>query len=60
MKYYTCDNCEVKLPIIAVVLKGVTGTSGSILQPEEFRERHFCTPKCFWLWVDKCKPKEGL
>lgn len=59
MKYYSCDNpsCEVKGTEPKVVLKGITGTSGGILLPEQCQEKHFCEPKCFWEWADKYHSK---
>lgn len=57
MKYYSCDNCKAEIKAPEVVLKGVTGTSGGILLPEHFHKKHFCTPVCFWQWVDKYHPE---
>jgi len=58
MKHYTCDNCEA---VISggdpnVFLNGIIGSSGGILLPELFQEKHFCGPECFWQWVDKHHP----
>lgn len=58
MKYYKCDNCEKEVPHkdAPVVLSGVTGTSGGILLPEFFCEKHFCSPTCFWEWIRRYDP----
>lgn len=52
MRQYVCDNCEKVILKPEVVLKGIAGTSGSILMPELFPEKHFCVPECFWQWIE--------
>ena len=58
MKYYSCDNprCEIKGTEPKVILKGIIGTSGSILLPEQLQEKHFCEPQCFWQWINIYHP----
>lgn len=59
MKFYRCDMCEIEEQgEPPVVLTGVTGLSGGILLPERFHEKHFCSPGCFWEWVEKYNPKK--
>lgn len=54
MKLYKCDNCSTESTTkLKVSLKGITGTSGGILLPEAFHEKHFCKPGCFWEWCSK-------
>ena len=60
MKYYKCDNCAATIKNPEVSLNGVTGTSGGILLPEQFHEKHFCNPDCFWQWTDKHHPTNGI
>lgn len=58
MNHYTCDDCGTTVSEPKVVLKGVIGTSGGILLPERFQEKHFCKPACFWRWVSIYHPVE--
>lgn len=58
MKFYICDNCGNKTPTAQVILKGITGTSGGILLPEQLHKKHFCKPECFWEWVATYKEKQ--
>ena len=59
MKHYRCDECGKETGQNGtgaeppIVLKGIAGTSGGILLPERFLEKHFCSPECFWDWADK-------
>ena len=53
MKNYTCDTCEATISNPKIILKGLTGTSGGILLPDRFIEKHFCGSDCFLDWVDK-------
>lgn len=59
MKQYVCDKCGSYVTKPEVVLKGITGTSGGILLPEQFHEKHFCSPGCFWKWIDLYNPKRS-
>jgi hypothetical protein len=61
MKITKCDNCGVEQNVsqMPVTLKGVTGTSGGILLPEQYHEKHFCKPDCFWQWIRKYKPSNA-
>lgn len=53
---YECDWCQkIKHGKPEIILKGIVGTSGGILIPERFHEKHFCDPECFWKWIDKYK-----
>lgn len=57
MIYYICDNCnKVTVGDPEVKLKGISGTSGGILLPEKYIEKHFCCPTCFWRWSIKYNP----
>jgi len=55
MKQYICDNCKNIRPIADVILKGMIGTS--TLLPQRYHEKHFCSPNCFWEWIEKYNPK---
>lgn len=57
MIYYICDNCnKTAIGDPDVKLKGVNGTSGDILLPEKYIEKHFCCLICFWRWSIKHNP----
>ena len=55
MKKYECDACNKEIgggePDIK--LSGIAGTSGGILLPGRFQEKHFCCEDCFRDWMDK-------
>jgi hypothetical protein len=54
MKIYQCDECEKQCETEpAVEVRGITGTSGRILLPDRFIEKHFCSTDCFWQWIRK-------
>uniref|UniRef100_A0A6M3LBZ2 Uncharacterized protein n=1 Tax=viral metagenome TaxID=1070528 RepID=A0A6M3LBZ2_9ZZZZ len=58
MIFFQCDECSKKVGgVPEVKLNGITGTSGGILLPERFHEKHFCKPACFWNWARKYDPK---
>ena len=59
MKYFDCDNCKkTTTGDPDIWLNGITGTSGGILLPSRFIEKHFCSVDCFWEWIDKFHPKK--
>ena len=58
----TCDMCDRDRKDMEhdfhISLKGITGTSGGILLPEQFHEKDFCSSDCFWDWVEKYNPRK--
>jgi hypothetical protein len=56
MKLFVCDQCAVKVSQPHITIRGVEG-SGGILLPAWLQEKDFCSQPCFWMWIEKNKPK---
>ena len=51
MRRYLCDECGGEIiGDLDILLRRTSPVTGGI------GERHFCTIKCFWLWVGRNRP----
>lgn len=51
---YQCDVCHKWIARDPeITLKGYIGARGGILLPERLQALHFCSNKCFEVWIDK-------